>query len=606
MPVHEQEDLLRYYWQELTYLRQMGAVFASRYPKVAARLELGEEECADPHVERLIESFAFLTGRLQHTLDRDFPEIATELLSLLYPSYLQPIPSMAIARLDADPDQGDLTAGYEVPKHTPLFVHSERGLIARFRTCSPTTLWPLKVSQAAFESPDQFDFLDTVPGIASVLRLRVETTGPPLSDLSLDSLSFYLHGDRLLVTSLYEMLFGHVLGLAALSDGAKAPRYLPSESIKQVGFEADAEVLPSGLASQPAYRLLQEYFLFPEKFSFVEIANLGVLRGAAGHKYFDLLFLLDAPPKSKLAINFETFALGCTPIINLFKKTTEPIRLDHRQSEYPLVADFRRQETTEIHTILDVASTSDFTEGTQHYKPFYSFDHTMEAEDHKAFWHSRRVPSRNVDIPGTDVLLSLVDLDFQPALPATETVFAHTLCTNRRLAERIPAGAVLQTDAVLPVARIVCLTKPTAQLSPPLGGQTLWRLVSHLSLNYLSLGEGADSLKALKEILRLYSVAESPHVEQQIQGLYAMSHRPAVRRVGSDAWRGFCRGSEIELTFDEDLYVGTNAFLFGAVLSRFFALYASTNSFTQLVVRSRQREGVWKRWQPMVGERIVL
>jgi type VI secretion system protein ImpG len=605
MPLHEQEDLLRYYWRELTYLRKMGAVFAHRYPKVAARLELGENEVADPHVERLIEAFAFLTGRLQYTLDRDFPEIATELLSLLYPHYLNPIPSMAIARLDGDPDQGDLTSGYDVPAHIPLFIHSEQGLVSRFRTCYPTTLWPLATTHADFLSPDRFDFLDSRPGIAAVLRLRVETTGPPLTEIALDRLRFYLNGDRLLVTSLYEVLFGRVVDVVAVTDTEAAARPLGTDAVQQVGFGRDEIVIPYPPYSQPAYRLLQEYFIFPEKFSFFEIAGLERLRGA-GKRSIDLLFLLETPPETQLSISADTFPLGCTPIINLFPKTTEPLRIDHRTSEYRLVPDFRREATTEIHSIEHVTSTSDFTEGTRVYKPFYSFDHVMQEEIQTAFWHARRVPSQRKDLEGTDILLGFIDLDFQPSLPATEVIYAHTLCTNRRLAERVPAGALLQTDEVVPVKSIVSVTRPTPQISPRLGGQTLWRLVSHLSLNHLSLSEGPESLRALREILRLYSMVETPSVEQQILGIHEMRQHKAVRRIGADAWRGFCQGTEVTVTLDEDLYVGTNPFLFGAVLSNFFALYSSTNSFTQLVVHSRQRQGEWKRWQPMVGERIVL
>ena len=260
MQPHEQEELLRYYWSELTYLRKMGSVFARRHPKVAGRLELGENECPDPHVERLIESFAFLTGRLQHTLDRDFPEIAAELLNLLYPHYLNPLPSMAIARMDADPDQGDLTAGYTIDRHCPLFIHSERGLVSRFRTCYPVDLWPVEVTQAAFESPDQFDFLDSVSRVTSVLRLRVEAPSASLQDMPLERLRFYLNGDRLLVTSLYELLFARVLQVAVLPDTRETPRFLPAEVIKPVGFGLEDEVLPYPPHSQPAYRLLQEYF----------------------------------------------------------------------------------------------------------------------------------------------------------------------------------------------------------------------------------------------------------------------------------------------------------------------------------------------------------
>jgi type VI secretion system protein ImpG len=204
------------------------------------------------------------------------------------------------------------------------------------------------------------------------------------------------------------------------------------------------------------------------------------------------------------------------------------------------------------------------------------------------------------------MILSFVDQDFNPSLPPTNTVFAHTLCTNRRLAEELPVGAILQIEETAPLSLISTLAKPTPQIEPPLEGATIWRLISHLSLNYLSLSEGEESLKALREILRLYSFSEQASTYQQISGIREMSCRKALRLVGSDAWRGFCRGIEITLSFDERLYVGSSAFLLASVLNCFFPLYASVNSFTQLIIKSQQREGIWKKWQPMVGEQIVL
>jgi type VI secretion system protein ImpG len=230
----------------------------------------------------------------------------------------------------------------------------------------------------------------------------------------------------------------------------------------------------------------------------------------------------------------------------------------------------------------------------------------MAERGQRAFWHARRVPSLRKDVPGSEMLLTLVDLDFQPFQPPNETIYAHTLCTNRQLAVQLLSGALLQTDVAAPVSRIVCLTKPTAQISPPSDGSTLWRLISHLSLNYLSFSSGEESLKALREILKLYCSSEHAVAHQQIQGIREMSLRRTVQRVGSQAWRGFANGTEVTLTFDENAYVGGGAFLLASVLNRFFALYTSVNSFTQTVAKSQQREGVWKRWQPLAGEQTVL
>ncbi len=603
MPVNDQDELLRYYNGELTYLRRMGAHFRERYPKVAGRLELSGDVTPDPHVMRLVQSFAFLTARIQRQMDAEFPQITTALLGVLYPHLVNPVPPMTIAKFDVDPDQGKLTTGHLIPKHTGLFAQTAEGLACRFRTCYPVTLWPLEVERAAFESADQFDFLNQAPQVATVIRLRLVPRGISLPELLLGRVRFFLHGDQVLANALYELLFAHLWRIAVLSESGD-PVFLPENSILPVGFDPDDDVIPYPEHAHPAYRLLQEYFLFPQKFLFFDLDGLHLHRS---REKLDILILLDQTPRQKLIIDQSTFALGCTPVVNLFRKTTEPIRLDHTQFEYRLVPDFRRERTHEIHSILSVSASSNPMEETARLHPFFSFQHPQEGHEPRAFWHARRTPTGREDLPGTEIHLSFLDLDFNPSLPPTQTVFAHTLCTNRDLAGQLLSGSRLQIENVAPLNRISCLAKPTEPAYPPLEGASLWALISNLSLNYLSLSGGKESLEALREILRLYSFSDAPATHKQVQGIRQMSCRRVVRRVKHPDWRGFCQGTEITLEFDEDLYVGSGAFLLGAVLQQFFALYASVNSFTQLVMtRTAQREGEWKRWPPLAGYEKVL
>jgi len=596
-------ELLPYYQRELSYLRKSGTAFAEQYPKIAGRLALAPDECADPQVERLLESFAFLTGRIQHQLDSEFPEVTTALLGILYPQLLNPIPPMTVARFEVDPNQGVVTTGHEIPRETSLFANTVDGLRCRFRTCYPVTLWPMEVVYAGFESTDQFDFLDDIPDVATILHLRLEVHGTTLPELSLDQLRFFINGERMTASTLYDVLFGQRVRVAVLQEGTGTPTFLPHDAIRPVGFESDEYVLPYPNQAHPAYRLLQEYFSFPEKFFFFDLHHLTQDRS---QKVLDILLLLPEPLKSHIAIDRETFCLGCTPIINLFPKTTEPIRLDHRQAEYPLIPDSRRERTTEIHSIHRVSASSNAQDETQIFQPLYSFTHQMEGGNQQAFWHARRRWAGHADRSGTDVFLSFQDLQFQPHCPPVQSVFAHTLCSNRYLAEQIPAGGLLQIEEEAPLARITCIKQPTLHQNPPLGGRTPWRLISHLSLNHLSLTGGKESLHALREIFKLYNFSEEASIHQQIMGLRQMDTRRVVRHVGNEAWRGFCRGLEITLTIDESFYVGSSPILFGSVLNRFFALYASINSFTHLQLVSLQREGIWKQWPPMAGEQSVL
>lgn len=611
---------MKYYKSELTYLRRMGGVFAERYPKVAKRLELGRDECADPHVERLIEAFAFLTGRLQHEIDSEFPDITTALLNILYPQLMSPIPSMAIAQFNVAQDQGKMTTGFTIDRYTPLFADAADGVYCRFRTCYPVTLWPLNVAGAELESTRRWNFIDADSKAVASLRLKLQTLpGGKLNELPVDRLRFYLNGDATTMATLYELLFSNVQDVALQIPGA-APVFLGTDSIKSVGLEECDDLLPHPPNVHPGYMQLLEYFAFPKQYLFFDLCfdqanpdrrsttnTLLDFLPSGEVSDIDVLLLLNRRPKENLFVDENTFCLGCTPIINLFPKTSEPIRLDHRSLEYPLIPDKRRERTTEIHSILSVSASSNDADTTQRLEPFYSYNHRLETSDQKAFWHARRVPAQRKDLGGNEMLLSFLDLDLKPSFPPMQTVYAHTLCTNRELANELPVGAVFNMEQHAPLDRerpIVCLGKPTRPVPPPLRGSTAWRLVSHLSLNHLSLSEEKDSLPALKEILRLYCLTESHH--QLIEGIKEMSCRRVMRHTGNDAWRGFCRGNEVTLLLDEDYYEGSGGFLFGAVLNRFLASYTSVNSFTQLIVKSKQREGIWKKWEPMAGNTALL
>ena len=619
MIANSHEELLRYYKSELTYLRRMGGVFAERYPKVAKHLELGRDECTDPHVERLIEAFAFLTGRLQHEIDSEFPDITSALLNLLYPQLTNPIPSMAIAQFNVDPE-GKMTTGFTIDRHTQIFADEKKGAVCRFRTCYPVTLWPLRVVSAELESTRGWKFLDVDSDAVEGLRLRLECTTGKLNELPLDRLRFYLGGESMAAKALYELLFSGVHEVAIDIPNAASPIYLGKDSMKQVGLDLDDNILPHPPNVHPGFALLLEYFAFSKQYLFFDLCfdqsnpdrrrTTMTLRDFLPDDEvdsFDVLLLLNRRVKENLIVDKNTFCLGCTPIVNLFRKTTEPIRLDHRNLEYSLVPDKRRERTTEIHSIVSVTASANGADTTQRLEPFYSYNHQLETSKQKAFWHARRVPAQRNDVEGTEMLLSFLDLDLNPSLPAMQTVYADTLCTNRALPNELPAGAVFQMDQNAPLLRdrpIVLLGKPSRPLPPPLRGGTAWRLISHLSLNHLSLSEDKDSLPALKEILRLYCLTDTHH--KLIDGIKEMQCRKVVRHVGAEPWRGFVRGLEVKLVLDEDSYEGSGDFLFGAVLERFLASYAAVNSFTQLIIMSKQREEIVKTWKPRAGETILL
>lgn len=593
--------LLRYYTDELSYLRTMGREFAHQHPVVASRLQLQDGHPADAQVERLIESFAFLTARIQHQLDAEFPEISTSLLSILYPHLVQPVPPLAVARFEVDGKRGKFTTGHVIEKNTGLFAYGSGGVACRFRTCYPVTAWPIHIEEVALEPPARFDFLSGDARVAEVLRVRLAASAGKLSDLEMDSLRFFLNPRSGPAYHLYELLFANLADIRIVPESGP-PVHLPRTAISPVGFERDEDLLPSPPQAHPAYRLIQEHLHFPEKFLFFDVSHL---RGHASQKYFDLLFLLDRVPRQRPKLERDSIVLGCTPVANLFPRTSEPIRFDQRQLYYRLVPDIRREKTTEIHSILKVSGSTNPLDETRRYEPFYSYRHFEQSGSGRALWHSRRAYTGREDMPGTEMYLSFLDMDFNPADPPAEVLYAHTLCTNRWLAPEIPPGAQLQMDTVGPVTAS-CLGRPTAPVYPPLGGAAVWRLISNLSLNHLSLTSGPEGLDSLKEVLRVYCFGDQPSMLQQIQGIRDLSARQTTLRIGTEAWRGFCPGTEVTLTFDESMYAGGGAFLFATVLRHVLALYTSVNSFTRLIARRVGREEEWHRWPPLAGYQPLL
>lgn len=619
------DELLGYYEKELAFLRQMGAEFAEKYPKIATRLLLESDKCEDPHVERLIEAFAFLAGRIRLKLDDEFPEVTESLLNVLYPHYLTPIPSMSIAKFALDPQQGKLTTSYQIDKGTTLYSRPIQGTPCRFRTCYPITLWPLEVVSAELNSNAPADsrgrwnqaFIKITLRCLNNAQLSELKQGQGKTAQPIDHLRFFLNGETQLVYPLYELIFNNATKIELRAIQGKrilgtTPSVisLPTSNIQPVGFAENEGLLPYTARSFIGYRLLTEYFAFPEKYLFFDLLGIDLAALAGFGEQFEIfIYLKDvAPPSAR--VDASTFQLGCTPIINLFHKTAEPIQLTHQQYEYHVIADIHRQMATEIYSVDDVITADPYLQQARHYQPFYSLRHTYKQEQTNTFWYTTRRASQRKDDPGTEIYISLVDLDFNPNVPAVETLTVSVTCTNRDLPGKLPFGGRegdFQVEGNAPLSRVICLKKPTNTLRPPLRRSAHWRLISHLSLNYLSIVESNEnSAEALREILLLYDFLDSPATRKQIYGIEKVASRRVVRQIGPRIGTGFVRGIETSIEFDEDQFIGSGIFLFASVLERFLALYASLNSFNQLKIQTKQREGWAKIWPPRSGDQILL
>jgi type VI secretion system protein ImpG len=613
------QELLPYYERELTFLRQLAKEFAAQYPKIAGRLQLEGEVCADPHVERLIEAFAFLTARVHKKLDDEFPELTEALLGMLYPHYLRPVPSMAIVQFQTDPNETQLTSRYTIPRHATLFSRPIKGMPLRFRTCYPVDLWPVRITEARFV-PLAISAFDRRPGDAvATLRLRLSCLGDmTLPKLGLDRLRVFLAGEGPLMHALYELLCNNVLQvvLAAGPERQHRKLVLPAGSLQPVGFAEDEGMLEYDSRSFLGYRLLYEYFAFPEKFLFFDLLNLDQAKEGFDKDFEIIIYLSEFQRAERMArleqtVSADTFRLGCAPVVNLFQQQAEPIRLTHEKTEYLVIPDVRRPWGTEVYSVDNVCKLirrGDREEEVVELYPFHSVKHAYANEPQGgAYWCATRRPTQYKDSSGTDIFLALVDLAFNPTVPSTETLSITVTCTNRDLPAQLPFGGGdndFDIEGSPVIASIRCLTKPTPAQRPPFRHGAQWRLISHLTLNYLSLTKGGR--EALLEILSLYNFSDSSVIKKQIEGILDVKSRSCVRRVRQQLRSALVQGTEVTLVFDEDQFTGSGVYLFASVLDHFFGLYCGLNSFTQLVATSKQREKVLAIWPPRAGPAILV
>lgn len=611
------KELLQYVESELTFMSQMAEEFAAKYPKVAGRLRLEDKEAPDPHVERLIQAFAMLTGRIRHKIDDEFPEVVESLLGILYPHYLRPVPSVAIAQFQFEPSQSRPTEPARVPALSVLNSRPAAGAICTFRSCYPVTVWPLRVTSASLGSVSTAGLSNAPSEAALALRIQLQTLGNiPLAALKIPSLRFYLNGEGSPLYRLYELLFVHAIAIQVRPlerDRQASVQRLESDSIQPVGFESSEGLFPYSDRSFLGYRLLQEYFHFPQKFFFFDLGGLDAVDFRTLGSGMEIVFLFrdselrEHIPSIAQTVRADTFQLNCTPIVNLFEAVADPIRLSHAVTEYRIVPDLHRQNTTEVYSVDKVTSTAVYSEEPHVYEPFYSLRHTYQEAKNQCFWYAHRRPSMRKGDEGTEVYLSLVDLDFNPSLPPVELVTARVTCTNRDFVSRVNwqrEWGEIEGEG-LPLVQARCLVRPRPTVRPPLRGSLQWRLISHLALNRLSIVEGGG-LRALQEILRLYCFSEEEDVRKRILGLTALRSEGSVSRVVFDSGVAFCRGLDVEVEFDEEQFAGSGPYLLASVLERFFALYSAINSYTRLTARSKQRKEIIRRWPPRIGEQRIL
>lgn len=618
--------LLRFYNQELRYLRDMGAEFARDFPKIAGRLGIDGIEVADPYVERLLEGAAFLAARVQLKLDAEFPRLSQRLLEILYPNFLAPVPSMLVAHFEPLPDP-NLVQGYELPRGTAL--HGARSTVSatrcRFHTAQAVVLTPLRVTAADFfqQAPDLAPWAQRCrerPRCGVRLRLQLPEA-MACSALAFDRLRFHLAGAPEIAARLHELILSSAAGVVVGAPGKAGDAgrlLLPPEALQPVGYEDDEALLPVVHRRLAGTRLMQEYFAFARRFMFFDIAGLREAFARCPQREIEIAILFSRPVQGlDGAVDAGNFLLHCAPAINLFPMRADRIEIAEAATDLHLVADRSAPLDFEIYDVADVTGfTADNRE--MQFRPFYAVPrergirhgyYTIEREPRLPSDKVRREGPRSGYV-GAEVYLSLVDPDEAPFGESLRQLAAKVRCTNRDLPVFMPVGDArgdLLLDVDAPLAAIRIVAGPSRPWSPLRDGPVAWRLINLLGLNNLSLvdTDAEQGAAALRELLALFAQSGDAAAQRQIEGLRSVASRPVVRRHPAPGPIAFGRGIEVTLTVDDLAFEGASAFLFGSVLHRYLARHASMNSFVETALLSQAR-GPIGHWDPLPCDRAIL
>ncbi|NOS87174.1 MAG: type VI secretion system baseplate subunit TssF [Methylococcaceae bacterium] len=618
--------LLKYYNQELQHIREMSGEFAEAYPKIAGRLGLeGGLECADPYVERLLEGFAYLAARVQLKVDAEFPRFTQHLLEMVYPHYLLPTPSMAVVQCLPDLQKGTLNEGFVIPQQTVLRSQLGKGeqTSCEYRTSQDMTLWPITIVEA--------EYLNGVGSVANLgisstrelkagIRLRLETTGGlKFNQISLDQLTLYLRGAGELPMQIYEQCLANSYAVVVQPTQRNPSwRYTIAQGLVSVGFAPDEALLPFTPRSFQGYRLLHEYFAFPERFMFVGLTQLQAGLAQCADTQVDIIVLLNkSNPRLINEIDVSRFALFCVPAINVFPKTADRIHLSDQTNEYHIVPDRTRPLDYELYQIREVLGHGTSSDDQQEFLPFYQASSDNSHQQRRAYYSVMRTPrvvssKQKLQGPrssyaGNETFIAIVDGNEAPFKSELRQLSIETFCTNRDLPLQLPIGmgdTDFDQNTGAPVKSTRCLSGPTKPRHSNAHKDIAWKLLSHLSLNYLSLvnNNEKDGADALRSLLALYGDANDASLRKQIDGVLSIQTQSIVRRINTQGPIVFGRGLEITLTIDELAFEGSGAFLLGMVLEHFFAQYVSLNSFTETVLKTTDR-GEIMRWPTRIGQR---
>lgn len=587
-------DLKQRFAEELRYLRELGREFAEDNPQLAQFLG---DQAGDPDVERLLEGFAFLTAKLGLKIDDDLPELTHPLLQMLWPNYLRPLPSATIIRFTPLPNA--ISQRKVIPKGTRLFANPVDGISCEFRTCTDVNLYPLALHAVS----------DAHSREASTLRIDLNVlTQQPLDNLECDQLDFHLGGDNATALTLYLWLAHYLKSITLYINNT--PYRLNPDDLGFPGFTPNEALLPYPRNVFDGYRILQEYFVFPQRFHFFSLTRLAKVWPAVTTGQIRFEFQFSRPKPVNTHLRTSDLHLFCAPAVNLFRHDAEPIMLDGRSQERRISTTGNRQDAYEIFSVdhvagWDAADKERKGDPLRRFTPFESFQHEIEHARGRTALYFRTHIEESHGREGLRHRIAFVRGDESLYIGENEAASIELTCTNRDLPQRLGVGDVSRsTEATPSFATYTNLIAPTRSYRPVLDSSLHWTLISNLSLNYLSL----LSAEPLKAVIRAYDFAALHDLQQaratrkRLNGI-----QDAVTTPIDWLMKGLpVRGVQTRLKLDQKAFLCEGElYLFASVLSHFFALYASINSFHRLEVINTTNNERYE-WPLLTGRQPVI
>lgn len=600
------EQLLPYYEKQLQEFGQQSREFAQKYPKIAQRLSLNQEQIDDPHIERLIQAFSLIAARIDKKLEDSYDVFTHSLFEVMFPQYLRHFPACTVVSFEDINKLKQLTVAHVIPQKTALKSRSFKGVQCEFNTTNEVRLLPISLTQLEFQtSPSIHMHLNQ----NATLSLKFEIFNEAQKWILDEKLPIYLDAISNFPLQVLDSIFRKDTGFAL----RVGPRVLEiSNPFEVMGFTEQESLLPIDQHTHHAYRLLMEYFCFPEKFNYLNL-DLSRLKGLLGQQnQFEILIHLklnlndQAVVRNYSELNVANFKLFTTPAINLFEKQAEPQKISHTQLQYPLITDAHHPELYQVYSVIEMNMVREKTNQEQTHLPVLPFFAMSHYHNDKVqfFYSLNYVPAQNKT---TQMGYSIVSKHLKPYEIKSDFISTRLLCSNGDL----PHEALSQSNNILNLndsslaRRALILKRPTSPFYFDKNKNEQWRIISHLSLNTLALMKG-DALSHVKELLALYNLPHSKENILLIDALKQLSFSTTNKLVNSKPFPMFIRGVKAELAVNKSVFRGHSLYIFSQLLSHVFNLKVQINSFVDVVVKdSLNQQEIYQCVQNVGGKTLL-